>query len=96
MPKPNDQDAVTRRRGDAAKKKPRSSAGMPEQPAEPCRSAQASASVEDYIKAVYHLQAQRGRAATRELSRLLGVQMASVTGMMKQLHGAGLVDHKRY
>jgi DtxR family Mn-dependent transcriptional regulator len=60
------------------------------------RSAQASASVEDYIKAVYHLQAERGRATTRELSQLLGVQMASVTGMMKQLHAAGYVDHKPY
>lgn len=60
------------------------------------RTPQPSASVEDYIKAVYHLQNQSGRAATRELSTLLGVQMASVTGMMKQLHAGGLVDHKPY
>lgn len=68
---------------------------MPE-PSDSLKPAQASASVEDYLKAVYHLQAKSGRAATRELSQMLGVQMASVTGMMKQLHAAGYVDHKPY
>lgn len=55
-----------------------------------------SASVEDYLKAVYQLQQKSERATTRDLSQVLGVQMASVTGMMKQLHAAGYVDHKPY
>ncbi|HOQ85239.1 MAG TPA: metal-dependent transcriptional regulator [Phycisphaerae bacterium] len=65
-------------------------------PPDNLRSDRASASVEDYIKAVYRLQAEHGRATTRDLSQALGVQMASVTGMMKQLHAAGYVDHKPY
>ncbi|MBI4579661.1 MAG: metal-dependent transcriptional regulator [Planctomycetes bacterium] len=56
----------------------------------------ASASVEDYLKAIYLLQTARTPATTRGLADGLGVRMASVTGMVKQLHAAGYVRHERY
>ncbi len=63
---------------------------------DPPSAGKASASVEDYLKAVYHLQAGASRATTQELARMLGVQMASVTGKIKQLHASGYVDHQPY
>lgn len=69
---------------------------MPEDPPNPTPVAATSASVEDYLKAIWQLQRNDRRATTGELSQALGVQMASATGMMKQLHAAGYVDRKPY
>jgi DtxR family Mn-dependent transcriptional regulator len=65
-----------------------------------------SDTVEDYLKAVYQLTAEGGRAGTGEIAALLEVAPASVTDMLQRLdqeepplvdyrkhQGAGLTDH---
>src|ERR687883_368017 len=50
-----------------------------------------SAAEQDYLKQIYRLQEETGRATTQELATRLGVTSASVTGMLKHLaeHPAG-------
>ena len=55
-----------------------------------------TASVEDYLKAVYDLERAGGPAATTELASRLGVAPASVTGMVRRLADAGLLTHEPY
>ena len=55
-----------------------------------------SASIEDYIKAIYALEAEHARASTKEIAERLEVKMASVTGMMKHLAAEGYVKHTPY
>lgn len=52
--------------------------------------------VEDYLKAIYELQAEGGRVSTTELSERLQVAPASVTGMVKKLATMKLVVHEPY
>ncbi len=65
-----------------------------------------SMAVQDYLKQIYHLQEETGRATTQELAECLGVKPSSVTAMLKHLatdpagpyvrhtpyHGAELTD----
>lgn len=55
-----------------------------------------STSIEDYIKAIYAIEADDSRATTKRLAEKLDVKMASVTGMMKHLAAEGYVRHKSY
>lgn len=55
-----------------------------------------SASIEDYIKAIYSLESEHARATTKEIADRLEVKMASVTGMMKHLAAEGYVKHTPY
>jgi DtxR family Mn-dependent transcriptional regulator len=56
-----------------------------------------SAHVEDYAKAVYALEAREGEAvSTTDLAERLGVNPASVSGMVRKLSELGLVEHERY
>src|SRR5262245_19651387 len=55
-----------------------------------------SASIEDYIKAIYALEVEDEKASTKKLAQRLGVRMASVTGMVKQLASEGFVRHTPY
>lgn len=55
-----------------------------------------SRSVEDYLKAIYTLSADGGTAATSAIARALDIQPASVTGMVKRLSDAELVEHLPY
>jgi DtxR family Mn-dependent transcriptional regulator len=41
--------------------------------------------IEDYLKAIYEIQASAGRAATKEIADRLEITPASVTGMLKKL-----------
>ncbi len=52
--------------------------------------------VEDYLKAIYELQAESGKVSTTGLSEQLGVAPASVTGMVKKLATMKLVVHEPY
>ena len=52
-----------------------------------------SASIEDYIKAIYALEAEEHQATTKRIAERLGVRMASVTGMLKHLSAEGYVKH---
>jgi DtxR family transcriptional regulator, Mn-dependent transcriptional regulator len=56
-----------------------------------------SASVQDYAKALYALEA-RGHSAvsTNDLAARLGVTPASVSGMVRKLTEVGIVEHQPY
>ena len=53
-------------------------------------------SVEDYLKAIYHLSSQGGFAATSDIATLLEVARPSVSGMVKRLSETGLIEHVPY
>ncbi len=53
-------------------------------------------SVQDYIKTIYELEVAQKRPATKALADLLGVQMASVTRMVKYLAAEGFLKHAPY
>jgi DtxR family Mn-dependent transcriptional regulator len=55
-----------------------------------------SASVEDYAKAIYALEARHGAASTNALAERLGVSPPAVSAMVKKLAGLGYVRHARY
>lgn len=53
-------------------------------------------SVEDYLKAIYHLSTGGNPAGTRDIAQLLELSAPSVSGMVKRLAEQGLVSHSRY
>ncbi len=53
-------------------------------------------SVEDYLKAIYHLSNQGGFAATSDIAAMLAVAPPSVSGMVKRLSETGLIEHVPY
>jgi DtxR family transcriptional regulator, Mn-dependent transcriptional regulator len=55
-----------------------------------------TASVEEYLQAVYRLQQDDAPVSTTALAAHLDVAPASVTGMVRQLDRHGLVDHVPY
>ncbi len=56
-----------------------------------------SASVQDYAKAVYALEARGGAAvSTTDLAARLGVTPGSVSGMVRKLTEVGIVEHEPY
>jgi DtxR family Mn-dependent transcriptional regulator len=52
--------------------------------------------IEDYLKAIYEIQREKGKVATTILAGRLGIQPASVTGMIKKLSEMNLVTYERY
>jgi DtxR family Mn-dependent transcriptional regulator len=59
-------------------------------------SAPLTRSVEDYLKAIYHLSGQGGYAATGDIAEELEIAPPSVTGMVKRLSENGLIEHAPY
>jgi len=55
-----------------------------------------SQAVEDYLKAIYKLQAHGEAVSTTGLARRLGTSPAAVTKMVKQLAQLRLIDHTPY
>jgi DtxR family Mn-dependent transcriptional regulator len=55
-----------------------------------------TASVEDYLKAIFELEAVGGVAGTNEMATVLGIAPASVSGMIRRLADQGLIAHERY
>lgn len=55
-----------------------------------------SRSVEDYLKAIYGLCETGDAASTNAIAEALDIQPASVTGMVKRLAEAGLVEYLPY
>ena len=53
-------------------------------------------SIEDYLKAIYDIQKEKGKVSTNSLSEKLNVAPASVTSMIKKLSLKKLLTHKRY
>src|SRR3989442_6332610 len=60
------------------------------------REAPLTRSVEDYLKAIYHLSSQGGFAATSAIAAMLEVSSPSVSGMVKRLSETGLIEHVPY
>ena len=52
--------------------------------------------VEDYLKAIYQLSVEGGAVSTSAIAERLGIAAGSVTGMLKRLAEAGLVEHTPY
>ena len=59
-------------------------------------SAPLSETAQDYLKEIYKLQTEAGRAATSAIAERLGVAPPSVTAMLKKLAALGLVEHEPY
>jgi len=55
-----------------------------------------SRSVEDYLKAIYGFSETGRSAGTTKLAQVLGVQPASVSGMIRRLIQDGLVEREPY
>lgn len=55
-----------------------------------------SPAVEDYLKTIYQLSEAGGPVSTSAIAERLGIAAGSVTGMLKRLAEAGLVEHTRY
>lgn len=55
-----------------------------------------SRSVEDYLKVIYHLTEAGKSASTNDIAESLDVAAPSVSGMIKRLAEAGLVEHLPY
>jgi DtxR family Mn-dependent transcriptional regulator len=56
-----------------------------------------SASIQDYAKAVYALEAREGAAvSTNDLAERLGVTPGSVSAMVRKLSDVGLLEHEPY
>jgi len=55
-----------------------------------------TAAVEDYVKAIYTLEAGEGSVTTTALAERLDVRPASVSGMVSKLTALGLVEHEPY
>jgi DtxR family transcriptional regulator, Mn-dependent transcriptional regulator len=55
-----------------------------------------SASAEDYVKAIYALEARYGATSTNALADRLGVSAPAVSAMVKKLASLGYVRHARY
>lgn len=55
-----------------------------------------SNSEENYIKAIYHLQAQHGQVSTNNLAAAMHTRPASVTDMLKKLQTKKLINYKPY
>lgn len=57
-----------------------------------------SDSIEDYLKAIYDLSSEAGRATTSQLSRRLGVAPASITGMIQKMAASEppLVEYQKH
>lgn len=53
-------------------------------------------SIEDLLKTIYGLEVAKKRPSTKAVADVLGVQMASVTGMVKNLAAQGLLEHVPY
>ncbi|HXI21458.1 MAG TPA: metal-dependent transcriptional regulator [Gemmatimonadales bacterium] len=53
-------------------------------------------SVEDYLKAIYHLTLAGEAAATSDIAQQLELSAPSVSGMIKRLSEQGLLEHEPY
>lgn len=60
------------------------------------QSAELSASLEDYLEAIFNLARESNIARSKDIAELLGVSRASVTGALRILKKKGLANYKPY
>ena len=58
--------------------------------------AKLSASLEDYMEAIFHLVGKKQVARSRDIAKRLGVNRSSVTGALQSLAEKGLVNYEPY
>ena len=59
-------------------------------------SVELSASLENYLEAIFHLVAQKRVARSRDIAKRLKVNRSSVTGALQSLADKGLVNYEPY
>lgn len=55
-----------------------------------------SASLEDYLEAIFWIASRKGAARTRDITQRLGVKAASVTGALQSLTEKNLINYAPY
>ncbi|MHC4425950.1 MAG: metal-dependent transcriptional regulator [Planctomycetota bacterium] len=60
------------------------------------QSANLSASLEDYLEAIFNLARESNIARSKDIAKLLGVSRSSVTGALRVLKKKGLANYKPY
>ena len=60
------------------------------------RKAKLSASLEDYLEAIYNLAGENNITRSKDIAEQLGVSRASVTGALRELKKKGLCNYKPY
>ena len=60
------------------------------------KSSSLSASMEDYLEAIFNLTGESKVARSKDIARLLGVSRSSVTGALRILKKRGLANYKPY
>jgi DtxR family Mn-dependent transcriptional regulator len=55
-----------------------------------------SASLEDYLEVIFHLEQSNRVARAKDIADQMSVQRASVTGALKALAGRGLINYSPY
>lgn len=55
-----------------------------------------SASLEDYLEAIYHIERERGAARAKDISARLSVNNSSVTGALRALSERDLINYEAY
>ena len=60
------------------------------------KSSKLSASLEDYLEAIFNLAGQNNITRSKDIAEQLGVSRASVTGAMRTLKKKGLCNYKPY
>ena len=60
------------------------------------RSVVLTASLEDYLEAIFHLENKDKVARGKDIAQALGVARPSVTGALRTLAGKGLVNYEPY
>jgi len=62
----------------------------------PTKNHNLSASLEDYLEAIYNLSGESNPARSKDIATLLGVSRSSVTGALRVLNKKGLANYKPY
>ena len=55
-----------------------------------------SASMEDYLEAIFEIEQHKRVVRVRDVANKLGVTMPSVNGALKNLDAKGLIRHRKY
>ena len=55
-----------------------------------------SASLEDYLEAIFEIDKTKKNVRVKDVARKLGVTMPSVNGALKNLEAKGLLTHEKY
>ncbi len=55
-----------------------------------------SASLEDYLEAIYHIVSAKRAARAKDIAQRLGVSSSSVTGALRALSARGLINYAPY